>query len=60
MSKAAIASRSLGTHPGWIMKKQLHLRESPLGRGLYVHIGVVAAVHQLARGENGITHLGLT
>lgn len=56
MSKAAVASRSTRTH----LKRQLHLHESPLGPGLNRHIGVVAAVHQLARGENGIAPLGLT
>lgn len=60
MSRVAIASGSIRTHLGWIVKWQLHLCESSLGRGLNMHIRVVAAIDQLACGENGITRLGPT
>lgn len=42
------------------MKQQLHLCENLLGGGIKTRIGVVAAVQELSRGENGLTSLGLT
>lgn len=48
------------THLGWTMKQQLHLFENLLGRGIKTDVNVVAAVQELACGENGLTSLGLT
>lgn len=60
MCKSVIDSRFMKTHLGWTMKQQLHLHENLLGRSLKTDIRVVAAVQELARGENGLTSLGLT